>query len=215
MFDLGIIHRDIKPENIIIDSTGYIKLCDLGIAKLMPSNASRTYTLLGTKFYIAPEMIIGKGYSFPVDFWSLGICLYEFVCGDVPFGADKEEPNDIYQAIAMDSLRFPSFIKEKSLKDLIKGLLTKSPEKRLGKSFGELKRHQFFNGFPWDDLLNRKIVPPFVPHEKNLTLKQGEIDILRKKQTSWAQVLSNPDIMKVQEMTQQVKSEFTNWDDIF
>ena len=215
IFNLGIIHRDIKPENIIVDSTGYIKLCDLGIAKLMPSNTSRTYTLLGTKLYIAPEMIIGKGYSFPVDFWSVGICLYEFVCGDVPFGANEEEPYKIYQSIVLDRLKFPSFFKDKSTKDLIKGLLIKAPEKRLGKSFGELKGHPFFMNFPWDDLMNRKIIPEFVPSDKNLTLKNEELEVLQKKKTTLSQLLMNPDVVKVKEMTQKVKSEFVNWDDIF
>ena len=181
----------------------------------MTSNQTRTYTLLGTKFYIAPEMIVGKGYSFPADFWSLGICLYEFVCGDVPFGANQEEPYNIYQSIVLDKLSFPSFFKDKSTKDLIKGLLVKSPEKRLGKTFGEIKGHQFFMNFNWDDLMNRKMQPPLVPKNEELTLKSEEVELLNKKTTSLSQLLSSPEIMKIREITQMVKSDFLNWDNIF
>lgn len=209
------MHRDIKPENIIIDSFGYIKLCDLGIAKLMLSNSTRTYTLLGTKFYIAPEMIIGKGYSFPIDFWSLGICLYEFVCGDVPFGATEEEPYKIYQSIVMDKLSFPSFFKDRVAKDLIKKLLTKSPERRLGKTFGQIKGHPFFDNFEWDELMQRRMKPPFVPDDQELTLKTQELEVLKKKMKNLTELLASPDIVKVKEMTKMVKSNYENWDDIF
>lgn len=200
---------------MIIDATGYLKLCDLGIAKLMLSNATRTYTLLGTNFYIAPEMIIGKGYSFPIDFWALGICLYELVCGDVPFGSQEEEPYNIYQSIVMDKLAFPSFFKDKSTKDLIKALLIKTPEKRMGKTFGEIKGHAFFNDFQWDELMLRKLQPPIVPKNEKLTLKNEEIQTLYEKKRTLEELLSSPDIVKVKEMTKNVKSEFENWDDIF
>lgn len=168
---------------MIIDAKGYLKLCDLGIAKLMLSNSTRTYTVLGTKYYLAPEMIIGKGYSFPIDFWSLGICLYEFVCGDVPFGCNEEDPYKIYQSIVMDKLTFPSYFKDKNTKDLIKKLLVKTPEKRLGKTFGEIKGHPFFNEFEWDNLMNKMIKPPIIPNEKDLTIQKDEIEnmITKKK----------------------------------
>ena len=83
LHSLKIIYRDIKPENIMIDDKGRLRLIDMGTAKILKSKAgmSRTYTILGTPHYMAPEILVGKGYGLLVDLWSIGICLYEFMCG--------------------------------------------------------------------------------------------------------------------------------------
>jgi len=77
-----IMYRDLKPENIMIDQDGYLHLIDMGTAKIMndPKQKDRTYTIIGTPHYMAPEIIKGKGYSFACDLWSIGVCLYEFYC---------------------------------------------------------------------------------------------------------------------------------------
>ena len=85
-----MIHRDLKPENMMVMPNGYPKLIDFGTAKIV---TDRTYTIIGTPHYMAPEVILGKSYDFSVDLWSLGIMLYEFICGGVPFG---ESLNDAY-----------------------------------------------------------------------------------------------------------------------
>ena len=90
------IYRDIKPENIMVLCNGYIKLIDFGTAKAIND---RTKTIIGTPHYMAPEVILGEGYSFKVDFWSIGICMYEFMCGGVPFGENHEEAMDVYISI--------------------------------------------------------------------------------------------------------------------
>ena len=90
------IYRDIKPENIMVLGNGYIKLIDFGTAKAI---TDRTKTIIGTPHYMAPEVILGEGYTFKVDFWSIGICMYEFMCGGVPFGENHEEPMDVYLAV--------------------------------------------------------------------------------------------------------------------
>ena len=90
------IYRDIKPENVMILENGYIKLIDFGTAKAI---TDKTTTIIGTPHYMAPEVILGDGYSFQVDFWSIAICIYEFVCGAVPFGETAEEPMDVYLSI--------------------------------------------------------------------------------------------------------------------
>ena len=90
------IYRDIKPENIMVLGNGFIKLIDFGTAKAIDD---RTKTIIGTPHYMAPEVILGEGYSFKVDFWSIGICMYEFMCGGVPFGENHEEPMDVYLAV--------------------------------------------------------------------------------------------------------------------
>ena len=91
-----IIYRDIKPENIIVCDTGYLKLIDFGTAKEIEE---RTATILGTPHYMAPEVILGEGYSFSYDFWSCAVCMYEFVAGGVPFGESAEDPMQVYLAI--------------------------------------------------------------------------------------------------------------------
>ena len=85
----SIVYRDLKPENIMVNDAGYMYLIDLGTAKpLIKSRAYRTYTIIGTPHYMAPEIILGKGYSFNVDLWSMGICMYEFMCGGVPYAEE-------------------------------------------------------------------------------------------------------------------------------
>ena len=90
------IYRDIKPENIMVLGNGFIKLIDFGTAKAI---SERTKTIIGTPHYMAPEVILGEGYSFKVDFWSIAICMYEFMCGGVPFGENHEEAMDVYLSI--------------------------------------------------------------------------------------------------------------------
>ena len=90
------IYRDIKPENVMVLENGYIKLIDFGTAKAIND---KTSTIIGTPHYMAPEVILGDGYSFQVDFWSIAICIYEFICGAVPFGETAEEPMDVYLSI--------------------------------------------------------------------------------------------------------------------
>jgi cGMP-dependent protein kinase len=88
----NIIYRDIKPENIMIDDKGYMKLIDMGTAKFLKGKGGRTYTIIGTPHYMAPEILSGKGYTYSVDIWSSGICLYEFMCGGVPYAEDADDP---------------------------------------------------------------------------------------------------------------------------
>ena len=90
------VYRDIKPENIMVLGNGFIKLIDFGTAK---SIKDKTKTIIGTPHYMAPEVILGEGYSFKVDFWSIAICMYEFMCGGVPFGENHEEAMDVYLSI--------------------------------------------------------------------------------------------------------------------
>jgi len=91
-----IIYRDLKPENLMIDHTGRLILIDLGTGKKLIKKPNKTFTIIGTPHYMAPEVLKNKGYNFLVDLWSLGICLYEFMCGDLPFGNDSDDPYDVY-----------------------------------------------------------------------------------------------------------------------
>lgn len=96
LHDRKFIYRDIKPENIVINFNGYFKLIDFGTAKYM---IDRTSTIIGTPHYMAPEVILGEGYSFQIDYWSIAICMFEFICGCVPFGELAREPMDVYLSI--------------------------------------------------------------------------------------------------------------------
>ena len=84
----NILFRNLKPESFCINECGYLQLTDLSISKITSKEKRRTYTIVGSPHYMAPEMTMGKGYSLTSDFWSLGICLYELMCGKVAFGED-------------------------------------------------------------------------------------------------------------------------------
>jgi cGMP-dependent protein kinase 1 len=108
--DNQIVCRDIKPENFMVDSKGYMKLINLSTSKIIRTEnnqMSKTFTIIGTPHYMAPDIILGKGYNNLVDLWSLGVCLYEFLCGVLPFGDSAEGPYDIYEEIMQSELKFP------------------------------------------------------------------------------------------------------------
>ena len=156
-----IIYRDLKPENIIVERNGYIKLIDFGTAKEIED---RTKTIIGTPHYMAPETIMGGGYSFQVDFWSISICMYEFMCGIVPFGDKAEEPMHIYYSIINDNLEFPEeIIKDKEFKHLMRKLLDKNPAYRLT-NFYSIKTQNWFKDFNWDELINLNLKAPYIPN---------------------------------------------------
>lgn len=115
-----IMVRDVKPENFMVDSKGYLKLINLSTAKILkPEQGSRTNTIISTPHYMAPEIIVGKGYNHLVDLWALGVCLFEFMCGYLPFGDDAEGPYEIYDDIMKNELKFPDFIKDKKAKKMM------------------------------------------------------------------------------------------------
>ena len=155
-----IIYRDIKPENIIVERSGYIKLINFETAKEIED---RTKTIIGTPHYMAPEIIMGDGYSFPVDFWSISICMYEFMCGGVPFGDKVEDPMEIYFAVINNNLEFPDeIINDKEFKHLMRKMLDKNPSYRLT-NFYSIKTQPWFKGFHWDELINLNLKAPYLP----------------------------------------------------
>ena len=163
----GIIYRDIKPENVLIDEDGYLRLVDFGMAKVLQGDEKAT-SFCGTPQYLAPEIITGEGHNKAADWWSFGILMYEMFFGIPPFFCDNLEK--MYQLIIRAELRFPKKIKiPDTAKDLLKQLLIKNQDERLGSKdgFNEIKKHPFFNGFDFDAMENRKIPAPFKPEFKD------------------------------------------------
>jgi len=141
----GYIYRDLKPENIMVLPSGDIKLIDFGFAKLM--STERTFTTLGSPEYMAPEVILKEGHNKGADWWSFGVLLYEMLCGQAPFRGDTVE--ETYEEIVRGDLEFARNI-EPSAKDIIRRLLTRDPENRLGTAgTQDLKRHKFFANVDW------------------------------------------------------------------
>ena len=124
---------------------------------------------------MAPEVILGEGYSFQIDFWSIAICIYEFICGEVPFGETADDPMKVYISIIKDKLSFPQFVIDHEFKLLIKQMLEKNPMKRLAK-YEVIIKHLWFNGFNWDELSSLNMNPPYFPKIDSLP-KITEADI--------------------------------------
>ena len=152
------IYRDLKPENVLIDLSGHIKLTDFGLSKICDDFPCKTKTFCGTPEYLAPEILFQNDYGIEVDWWSLGVIIYEMISGYLPFRIIQNEKitKNIYkQKIKM----FNHFSSE--AKSLIKKLLEYNPKKRIG--YEKIISHPFFKGIDWDKVKNKKITPPFVP----------------------------------------------------
>jgi len=157
----GVIYRDLKPENILLDDGGHVCLTDFGLAKEV-SAGEKTETFCGTPEYLAPEIIQGSGHDKAVDWWSLGILLYELTVGIPPFYS--QNVNEMYHKIQHGVLRFPPFLSEEC-KHLIVALLARDPKKRLGSTddFEDLKAHAFFAPLDWEKVYAKDIDAPFKP----------------------------------------------------
>jgi cGMP-dependent protein kinase len=157
-----IIHRDIKPSNIMLDKRGYIKIIDFGTAKILEEN-EKTKTIIGTPNYIPPEILLGKGYSFGCDYWSIGVTIYYIYYGILPFGNNTYEIIDTYKEIIEKEVTFPDN-KNPEINSLINVLLDKNENMRNKYTeFKNIKGHIFFKEIDWEALLHYKIKPPFVP----------------------------------------------------
>ena len=165
LHDNDIVYRDLKPENILLDANGHIALCDFGLSKADLNMDGTTNTFCGTTEYLAPEVLLDEqGYTKMVDFWSLGVLIFEMTCGWSPFHAENTQ--QMYKNIAFGKVRFPKDILSPEGRSFVKGLLNRNPKHRLGATDDarELKAHPFFADIDWDLLRAKNIPPPFKPH---------------------------------------------------
>jgi hypothetical protein len=158
---LGYVYRDLKPENILLDNQGHVCLTDFGLSKDMEVGA-KAHTFCGTPEYLAPEIVAGVGHDKAIDWWALGILLYELTVGIPPFY--DANPNEMYVKIQRGVLRFPHYLSE-HCKSIIVAMLNRTPEKRLGSlnDVDDLKQHPFYEGFDWDRLMRKEMDVPYKP----------------------------------------------------
>lgn len=160
LHDKRIIYRDLKPENLLFDADGYLKVVDFGFAKRVDE---RTWTVCGTPEYMAPEIILNKGHDKAVDWWTLGILVYEMLVGYPPF--EGPDPMALYKTIVKGEVPYPKRLGQLCV-DVIRGLLTSDQTERLGNLKGgadDVKKHSFFKKISWPSLLLKKIEAPYKP----------------------------------------------------
>ncbi|XP_027199333.2 serine/threonine-protein kinase N [Dermatophagoides pteronyssinus] len=163
-----IVYRDLKLDNLLLDQEGYVKIADFGLCKLGIGYGDRTGTFCGTPEFLAPEVLTENTYTRSVDWWGFGVLIFEMLVGESPFPGDDEE--EVFDSIVNEEVKYPKFLSLEAV-SLMRRLLKKPPEKRLGSSerdSEDVKRQSFFRTMNFENLLQKKIRPPFVPKVRSM-----------------------------------------------
>jgi len=163
----GIVYRDLKLENILLDSNGHVCLTDFGLSKELESVSSTTKTVCGTPTYLAPEVLLGHAYGNEIDWWSLGVVLFELFTGTNPF--DAKDFDSVLNNILHSQIIVPEYVPRDG-KELIEALLQRNPQKRM--CFGltgsaEIQNHPFYKTIDWKKLMVKQVKAPFIPLAKD------------------------------------------------
>ncbi|KAB1268957.1 Serine/threonine-protein kinase N2 [Camelus dromedarius] len=154
---------DLKLDNLLLDTEGFVKIADFGLCKEGMGYGDRTSTFCGTPEFLAPEVLTETSYTRAVDWWGLGVLIYEMLVGESPFPGDDEE--EVFDSIVNDEVRYPRFLSTEAI-SIMRRLLRRNPERRLGageKDAEDVKKHPLFRLIDWSALMDKKVKPPFVP----------------------------------------------------
>ncbi|KAJ1171179.1 hypothetical protein NDU88_003049 [Pleurodeles waltl] len=183
-----IVYRDLKLDNLLLDTEGFVKIADFGLCKEGMGFGDRTSTFCGTPEFLAPEVLTETSYTRAVDWWGLGVLIYEMLVGESPFPGDDEE--EVFDSIVNDEVRYPRFLSTEAI-SIMRRLLRRNPERRLGagdKDAEDVKKHHFFRLIDWNALLAKKVKPPFVPTIKG----REDVSNFDDEFTSEAPILTPP-----------------------
>lgn len=157
----NIILRNLTTQSLILDSDGYLILSNLSYATICKD---RTYTVIGSPYYMPPEMITQKGYNIMANYWALGILLFEILCGEVPFGAREDDPLMVYEKILEKRIVYNKYADNvPEGKKIIEQMLCKNPSVRMPGGISKFKEHRYFVDFSWEELRMKKIRSPVIP----------------------------------------------------
>ncbi|ODQ77099.1 hypothetical protein BABINDRAFT_163830 [Babjeviella inositovora NRRL Y-12698] len=161
---VGVVYRDLKPENCLLDARGHLVLTDFGLSKTSVDDENSCKSIIGTPEYMAPEVLRGEEYSFPVDWWSLGTVIFDMMSGKPPFTGNSHKA--ISDKILKNKIKYPFYFSQDA-QDMLNKLLNKNPSKRfkVDEDFEKFKQHRFFRKIQWKQLIGQDpaVEPPIVP----------------------------------------------------